>query len=376
MHLVVGCGLSGSVIAERIASVRQEEVLVVERREHIGGNIYDYKNSDGIFIHEYGPHAFHTSDKIVWDYLSAFTRWTIYWHMVDALIDGINVPLPFNFNTMAKLFPASYAERCIEELVANFGLSRRVTLSELMRMGRFAALAAYVYEKVYKGYTIKQWGLIPEELDENVFGRVPLVMSRDDRYFQDIYQAIPSKGYTEMIRNMVSTPGIEVELNRDLKAVDKQHFDTVIYTGKIDEYFDYSLGPLPYRSLRFELETVDREYFQATAQRNYPNNFDFTRTTEFKHFLNDKSPRTTIAYEFPLPHFPGENEPYYPVPRPENHALYRQYAGLAAKERKTAFVGRLAEYRYYNMDQAVQSALSAFSRLNEEGFFGEPKKHE
>jgi UDP-galactopyranose mutase len=359
-------------MAERIATVRGEAVLVLESRDHIGGNLHDYTDENGITVHRYGPHAFHTYNADIWRYLSRFTRWNTYTHRVEAVIDGNSVPLPFNFNTMKMLFPEGYAERLAGELIEVFGFGKKVTLRELRQEERFSFLADYVYEKVYKNYTMKQWGLKPEELDASVADRVPLVTSRDNRYFHDTYQGIPSGGYTGMVEAMLAAPGITVELNSRYAAGDGWKDGCVIHTGMIDEYFGYALGKLPYRSLRFELETLDREYLQATAQKNYPDNYDFTRITEFKHFLDEKSPRTVVAYEYPQAHLHGENEPYYPVPAQDSRALYRQYESLARREKKLAFVGRLAAYRYYNMDQAVEAALLTFEKLNAEGFFGKP----
>ena len=360
MHLVVGAGLSGCVIAERIANELNKKVLIIDKRPHIAGNIYDYRDEHGILVHKYGPHAFHTNLKNVWDYLSNFTEWKPYFHKVEALIDGQSVPIPFNFNTIEKLFPSDYARTLIKDLINAYGINKKVMILDLLKNDRFKELAQYVYEKVFLGYTVKQWGKKPEELDISVSGRVPIYTGRDDRYFHDKYQAIPENGYTEMIKKMLKNKNISVELESDFSKIDRSLYKKIIYTGKIDEYFNYVLGELPYRSLRFDIKSYDREYYQKTAQKNYSENFDFTRITEFKHFLDQKSKSTTVSYEYPQDYKRDLNEPYYPVPERNNFDLFEKYKELAVKEKNTIFLGRLAEYKYYNMDQIVESALKTF----------------
>ena len=369
MYLVVGAGLSGCVMAERIASQLGDKVLVIDRRTHIGGNVYDYKNEEGNTIHQYGPHAFHTNSQKVWDYLSQFTQWTPYFHHVEGYIDGQNVPIPFNINTIEKLFPQQYAQELIHALVSKFGFNKKITILELLQEEEFRDFAQYVYEKVFLGYTVKQWGKKPEELDISVSSRVPIYLSRDNRYFQDKYQAIPSEGYTKMVENLLASDLITVKLNTSLTDVDRSQFKGIIYTGMIDEYFDFCYGKLPYRSLSFTLKTFDKPYYQATAQKNFSDNFDFTRITEYKHFLDEQTAKTTVAFEYPQAFEQGVNEPYYPIPSDENHELYKKYAELAKQEPNTLFIGRLAKYMYYNMDKIVASALTAFEKkfLNEQG---------
>ena len=360
MYLIVGAGLSGCVTAERIASQLNQKVLLIDKRSHLAGNVYDYKDEHGVTVHKYGPHAFHTNIKKVWDYLSQFTEWKPYFHKVEAFIDGQSVPIPFNFNSIEKLFPENYANELIRELTAEYGLNKKVMILDLLKNDKFKELAQYVYEKVFLGYTVKQWGKKPEELDISVSGRVPVYTGKDNRYFHDKYQAIPENGYTEMIKTMLANKNISVQLEADFKDIDRSKFKKIIYTGKIDEYFNYELGELPYRSLRFDIKSYDREYYQKTAQKNFSENFDFTRITEFKHFLDQQTSKTTVSYEYPQEYVTGLNVPYYPVPERQNFELYESYKELAHKEKDTIFLGRLAEYKYYNMDQIVDSALNKF----------------
>ncbi len=362
MYLVVGTGLSGCVMAQKIASVLGEEVHMVDRRDHIGGNIHDYMDDNGVMVHTYGPHAFHTNKEDVWKYLSQFTQWKPYFHHVEAYIDGQNVPVPFNFNTIEKLFPKNYADSLIEALIEEYGINRKVTIMELLENDKFKALAQFVYEKVFLGYTVKQWAKKPEELDISVSARVPINTSRDNRYFQDKYQAIPENGYTKMIENMILSPLITVELEKDLRDVDTSKYEKIIYTGMIDEFYNYKFGKLPYRSLEFNLKTINNEYYQKTAQKNFSENFDFTRVTEYKHFLDQKTSKTTIAFEYPSDYKEGKNEAYYPIPGEDNQKLYEKYKELSKKRDNILFLGRLAEYKYYNMDQIVESALNTFKR--------------
>lgn len=361
--LVVGAGLSGAVIAERAASVLKKEVLVIDRRDHIGGNIYDYKNEHGIMVHRYGPHAFHTNSKKVWDYLSCFTGWETYCHKVLAKVHGIEFPLPFNINSLYKVFPPNLASKLEDRLIEAYGYDVKVPILRLRESVdkdlKFAA--DFVYRKIFLGYTLKQWGMRPEDLDSSVTARVPVYIGRDDRYFQDKYQGIPEQGYTELISNMLDNPRIKVELGvhyRDIK--DKVSCRLLIYTGAIDEFFGYMHGKLPYRSLDFVFKTYDREYFQSVAQINYPLDYDFTRITEYKHFYGTKTDKTTLAFEYPREFITSMNEEYYPIPKRENDERYELYKAEAEELDNVIFLGRLAEYRYYNMDEAVKRALDIF----------------
>jgi UDP-galactopyranose mutase len=363
-YLIVGAGFSGCVLAERIASQLDKKVLIVEKRSHIGGNCYDYINEKGILVHKYGPHAFHTSIKHVWDYLSQFTKWNNYEHKVLAFINGKNVPIPFNLNSVEKIFDPEIAEKYKTLLIEKFGIDKKIPILKLRETDdpELKKLADFIYINVFYGYTQKQWGYNPEQLDSSVSSRVPIYISRDNRYFQDNYQGIPVRGYTHLFKQMTQNPNIEIVYNKDYKKIiDEIQFDKMIYTGPIDYYFDYVHGKLPYRSLRFDFKTLAKKYFQETAQINYPNNNQYTRITEFKHFHKMENRFTTIAYEYPQEYIHNMNEPYYPIPKPENDELYKKYLAETEKLKDTViFVGRLAEYKYYNMDQIVDTALHTF----------------
>lgn len=360
-NLVVGCGLSGMVIAERLASLQGEESLIIDRRDHIGGNIYDYKDCEtGITVHKYGPHVFHTNNKEVWDYLSRFTDWHRFMYHVKAYIDGQEVPVPFNLNSLHMVFPPSLAERLEHKLIERFGFNKKVPILELRQAqdADLEFLAQYVYEKVFLGYTVKQWGVRPEDLDPSVSGRVPVYVSRDDRYFQDKYQGIPALGYTTMAQRMLNHPLIRVQLGTDFKDIrDSVEYERLFYTGAIDEFFGYELGPLPYRSLDIVFKTYEREYLQSGPQINFPENYDYTRSVEYKYYLNETSPRTLLSYEYSCPLKEGTNERYYPIPDTKNEQLFNQYLQKAKDLKNICFLGRLGDYRYYNMDQTVERAL-------------------
>lgn len=374
--IIIGAGYSGLILAERLASQQNEKVLVIEQRQHIGGNAYDRFDEHGVLVHEYGPHIFHTRSKDVWDYLSQFTEWHYYEHRVLAKIDGKEVPIPFNLNTIAEVFPKEMAARMQDKLVSLLGYNVKVPILKLREQDDedLKFLADYVYEKVFLQYTLKQWGIGPEELDPTVTGRVPVYISRDDRYFQDKYQGLPKFGYTEMFKRMINHPNIHVMLNtkyQDIMSISAagntlfgQPFDgKIIYTGMIDELFDFSYGELPYRSLRFEYDTFDVEYKQSVGQLNSPNSYDFTRTTEFKYLTGQQHPKTTLAREYPESYVRGENTPYYPIIAEENQLKYKQYKVLAEKLSNVYLVGRLAEYKYYDMDAVVATALKLYKKL-------------
>ena len=363
--IVVGAGFTGATLAERIASVRNERVLVIDRRDHIAGNAHDAVNEAGILIHKYGPHIFHTNSQPIWDYLQRFSQWRPYFHKVLAVIDGKEVPIPFNLNTVEAVFPAELAQRYIDLLLERYAFGERVPILKMLQESdqELKALAAFIYEKLFRNYTFKQWGLYPEQLSPSVTARVPIVISRDNRYFQDQYQAMPREGYTALFERMLDHPNIKVMLNTNYEEIRRQfpHARTV-FTGPIDEFFGYSLGPLPYRSLRFVERTVNEETVLAAASVNFPSDHDYTRITEFKYLTGQKSPRTTLVYEYPQQHVPGESEPYYPIPRDETQVLLNRYLELAANRKDVIFCGRLGEYKYYNMDQAIGAALAIFSK--------------
>ncbi|BAD77601.1 UDP-galactopyranose mutase [Geobacillus kaustophilus HTA426] len=371
-YVIIGTGFAGSVLAERIATQLNKKVLMIEKRNHIGGNAYDSYDSQGILIHNYGPHIFHTKIKKVWDYLSNFTEWHLYHHKVLGVIDGQKVPIPFNLNSINQLFPKNLAERLEKKLIENFGYNKKVPILKLREVEDedLKFLADYIYEKVFLGYTTKQWGVTPEELDPSVTGRVPVYISRDDRYFQDPYQGIPKEGYTKLFERMLDHENIKILLNTDYKEVLQFNFETgeanlfgqkfdgkIIYTGPIDYFFDYKFGQLPYRSLNFVFEQFNQEQVQEVGTVNYPNDYNFTRITEFKHLTNQTSDKTTIVKEFSQEYIPGENIPYYPIKNDKNLELYRLYKKEVRKYDKLIFIGRLAEYQYYDMDMVIAKAL-------------------
>ncbi len=366
-NLIVGCGLSGIVLAERLASQKKEEVLIIDRRNHIGGNIFDYKDKQtNITVHQYGPHVFHTNSKEVWDYLSQFTQWHRFMYRVKAVMDGIEVNIPFNLDSLRKVFPPSLADKLEVKLLEKFGFNKKVPILQLRQSNDkdLEFLAEYVYQKVFLGYTVKQWGVKPEDLDPSVSGRVPVYISRDDRYFQDKYQAIPQEGYTMMVKNILNNPLIKVELNTDFASVqDEIKYERLFFSGAIDEYFKYELGRLPYRSLDIAFRTHNCEYLQSGPQINYPENYDYTRSVEYKYYLDEKSKQTIVSYEYSCPYEEGKNERYYPIPDAANQRLYDQYANKAKSLKNVWFVGRLGDYKYYNMDQTVLRALELFKEI-------------
>lgn len=366
-NLIVGCGLSGIVLAERLASQKGEEVLIIDRRNHIGGNIYDYKDKEtGITVHQYGPHVFHTNDKKVWDYLSRFTDWHRFMYRVKAVMDGIEVNIPFNLDSLHKVFPGILADKLEAKLLERFGFNKKVPILELRKTNDkdLNFLAQYVYEKVFLGYTVKQWGVRPEDLDASVSGRVPVYISRDDRYFQDKYQAIPASGYTVMVKNILKNPLIKVQLNTDFKDVrGKVEYERLFFSGAIDEYFDYEFGALPYRSLDLVFKKYNVEYLQSGPQINFPENYDYTRSVEYKYYLGEKADQTIVSYEYPCPFEDGKNERYYPIPGKENEDLYNRYLEKAKGLKNVHFIGRLGDYKYYNMDQTVARALELFEKV-------------
>jgi UDP-galactopyranose mutase len=358
-NLVVGAGFSGAVTAEHLAA-RGERVLVIDRREHPGGNCYDYRE-DGITIHKYGPHVFHTNSKIVWDYLSRFTAWHPFRLKVHGVIDNNYAPIPFNLNTMTVVFPSGLAARLTDKLIADYGFGVNVPIAELRKNQDkdIKFLAGYVYEKVFEGYTTKQWGITPDKIDPYVLTRVPVSISRDDGYFHDTYQAIPAEGYTRMILNILDNPLIEVYLTTDYKTAGIE-YEKLWFSGAIDEFFDYRFGELPYRSLRFDIVRKEKEYEHETAFVSYPCNYDFTRVTEHKHFLDERTGHTVLSVEYPEHFENGKNERYYPIESPASRALYEKYSAEAKKLPSVHFMGRLGEYKYRNMDSVVEKIFNLF----------------
>lgn len=363
--VIVGAGLSGAVLAERAATQLGWRVLVVERRQHIAGNAYDYVDEHGVRVHRYGPHVFHTNSSKVWNYLSQFTRWQLYEHRVRALVLDQLVPLPFNLTSVSRLFSRARARTLRDALIREYGFGAGVTILRMQqcRSRLIRWLADFVYQHVYLGYTTKQWGLRPEELDASVTGRVPIRISHDDRYFTDRFQALPVDGYAEMVARMLAHRNIEVMLGTDFHDVAGQlRYGRLVYTGPIDRFFDYDHGELPYRSLQFRFRHVRQRTVQPVGAITYPNQHGYTRSCEFKFLTGQRVDGSTLSFEYPLPHCPDVTEPYYPIPRPENHARYELYRHEADRLPAVVFCGRLATYRYLNMDQAVAAALTAFER--------------
>jgi UDP-galactopyranose mutase len=359
-YLIVGAGFAGSVLAERLASQAGKKVLVCDRRSHIAGNAYDHYNDDGILVHRYGPHIFHTNSRDVFEYLSNFTEWRRYEHRVLASVDGQLVPIPINLDTINKLYSLSLTAFQVEEFFASVAEPKdSIRTSEdvvVSKVGR------ELYEKFFRNYTRKQWDMDPSELDRSVTARVPTRTNRDDRYFTDTYQAMPLHGFTRMFEAMLSHPNIKVMLNTDYREIQQViPYKEMIYTGPVDEFFDLRFGKLPYRSLQFKHETLNENVHQPAAVINYPNEHLYTRVTEFKYLTGQEHPKTSIVYEYPK----AEGDPYYPVPRPENAELYKKYKELADATPDVHFVGRLATYKYYNMDQVVAQALALFAKLSE-----------
>lgn len=352
--LVVGAGFSGAVLAERLAS-HGIETLVIDKRPHVGGNAFDKLDEHGLLIHPHGPHIFHTNGKRIADYLSKFTKWRPYEHKVLAKIGEQLLPIPINIDTVNRLYGLNHDETTIQAFYDEVREPRSfLKTSEDVVIN---AVGPDLYEKFFRNYTRKQWGLDPSQLAASVAARIPTRTNRDDRYFTDSFQHMPLHGYTKMFRNMLDHPNIRVEVNVDFfKIRNKVHAKHIVYTGPIDAYFDYCFGKLPYRSLRFEhLHLADINHHQQVGTINYPNDYEFTRITEFKHLTGQVYGGTSLVREYPQ----AEGEPYYPVPRPENEALFKRYDALAHREKNVTFVGRLAQYRYYNMDQCVGAALKA-----------------
>jgi UDP-galactopyranose mutase len=357
-YLIVGAGFAGATIAERLAAHGGKRVLICDKRPHIGGNAFDHYDEHGILIHKYGPHIFHTNSAEVFGYLSRFTAWRPYQHRVRACVDGQIVPIPINLDTINQLYGTRLTSLELEGFFASVAEPRQpIKTSEdviINRVGR------ELYEKFFRNYTRKQWGLDPSELDASVTARVPVRTNRDDRYFTDTYQSMPLQGYTRMFERMLRHPNIHVLLNSDYRDISSlvphRH---LIYTGPVDEYFDYCFGKLPYRSLRFQWETRDATIAQPAPVINYPNDHLYTRVTEFKYLSGQEHPKTTLVYEFPT----DDGDPYYPVPTSANAELYAKYQSLADATPDVHFLGRLGTYKYYNMDQVVAQALAYYAKI-------------
>lgn len=361
---MVGGGFAGSVIAERIATELNGSVLLIDRRDHIGGNAFDFYDKYGVLVHKYGPHIFHTNSGRVWDYISRFTEWIPYEHKVLAQVEGKEVPVPFNFTSLHMLFGNKEANSLEKLLLQHFSFGANIPILALRRsdVPAIRDLANYIYNVIFLGYTFKQWNLRPEELDPSVTGRVPVRLSYDDRYFLDKYQAIPNLGYNAVFERMLDNPNITVRLNTEYSTLkSRNEFKRIIYTGPVDAFFDYKHGELPYRSLNFDFLHYDEDVHQRVAQINFPNEHDYTRITEFKHITSQAVGGTTVAVEYPQKHIKDTNEPYYPIPIQASKEIFKKYQNeMAQVSDRITFVGRLAEYKYFNMDQMIGRALSVF----------------
>ncbi|MHA3771953.1 UDP-galactopyranose mutase [Verrucomicrobiota bacterium sgz303538] len=360
-YLIVGAGFAGAVLAERLASQLNATCLVIDRRAHIGGNAHDRCDSAGILIHPYGPHYFRTNSDRILAYLSEFTEWRPVEYKILSWTHGRYWQFPINLNTFEQLIGRPSSSEEMQDTLTKW----RVPIDNPQNSEELilSQVGERLYEMFFKNYTRKQWRRDPRELDASVCGRIPIRTNRDDRFLSEKFQALPSKGFTAMFERMLAHPKIEVRLNTDFREARTQlRYKHLIFTGPIDEYYDHRFGPLPYRSLRFEPETLQQEFFQPAMQVNYPNDHDFTRIVEIKHATGQQHPATTIIREYPQDYYPG-TEPYYPIPAPDSRALYDRYAVLAEQEKNVSFVGRLATYRYYNMDQVVGMALAEFEQL-------------
>lgn len=367
--IIVGAGISGATIAERYANKLNKKVLIIEKRDHIGGNCYDYYDEAGILISKYGAHLFHTNHENVWKYVHNFSDFSKYEHKVLGKVDGKLVPIPVNITTVNMLLGTDIKD----EAEMDEWLKTNQVKNDNPKNGKEAALARVgevLYEKIFRNYTKKQWDKFPEELDASVLNRIPVRNNFDDRYFSDRHQGQPKEGYTKLFEKMLSHPNIEVRLNTDFFDIkDTLEYELLFYTGPIDKYFNYKYAKeahLEYRSLKFEFETYDKEFFQENSVINYPNEQDFTRIVEYKYFTGQIHPKTTISKEFSTTYDPEANEPYYPVPNPKNGETFKKYQKDAEALEKNGvyFVGRLANYKYFNMDEAFKNALDLFYKLN------------
>lgn len=357
-YLIVGAGFAGSVLAERLASQLDARVLICDKRPHVGGNAYDHYDEHGLLVHKYGPHIFHTGSARIFKYLSQFTKWRPYQHRVLAHVDGKLLPFPINVDTINRLYGLAMTP---EEAAAFFRqVSEPIKQVRTSEQAVVSKIGRELYEKFFRNYTRKQWGLDPSELDASVAARVPARTDHDDRYFTDEFQAMPLHGFTRLFENMLDHRNIALVTNADYRDVMREvSFREMIYSGPVDAYFDFRFGRLPYRSIDFKFETHGIQQFQPAAVVNYPNEHAYTRITEFKYLTGQSHHKTSVVYEYPT----AEGEPYYPVPRPENAELYRKYKHLADSTPNVRFVGRLGTYRYYNMDQVIGQSLATFDQI-------------
>ncbi|MCC2624150.1 MAG: glf [Burkholderiales bacterium] len=358
-YLIVGAGFAGATLAQCLASGLNKKILLIDKRPHIGGNAYDCFDEAGILIHKYGPHIFHTNCERIFNYLSRFTKWRPYEHKVLAYVDNKLVPIPINLTTLNQLYNLKMTSEDAEAFLESKAqpIEKIKTSADVV----ISKVGIDLYEKFFRGYTRKQWGLDPSKLDKTVTARVPTRTTNDDRYFNDSFQYMPLDGYTKLFENMLNHPNITIRLNINFKDIQsKIAYKKLVYTGPIDEYFNYCYGKLPYRSLNFVHKTMDMQTYQPVAVVNYPaENVEYTRITEYKYLTGQAHPKTSLTWEFPS----AIGDPYYPIPRPENHELYKKYEALGNSTPNTIFIGRLGSYRYYNMDQVVGQALAAYNKI-------------
>lgn len=362
-NLIVGCGISGIVIAEQIANILKEPVLIIEKRSHIGGNCYDYVK-DGILIQKYGPHIFHTQDEYVWQYLSQFTKWHSYSHLVNAKIGKQDINLPFNINSLYKLFKYKDA-KIYEDILKKIFDKPSVSILEMISHDNICIrdLANTIFSKIFYGYSLKQWGREPNTLPKNILSRLPIRLTREDTYFSDKYQGIPNDGYTKMFERMLSNPLIDIKLNTNYNNIrDFIDFEHLFYTGSLDEFFNYEEGILPYRSLKIKFQKILKKDVQKVACVNYPCRFKFTRVTEYKKFLASERDYSIISKEYPTEFIKNKNERFYPINTEENNLLYHKYKQKIINK-KVHVLGRLGDYKYYDMDKAVLRALNLFKEV-------------
>lgn len=358
-YLIVGSGFAGATLAERIASQLNASVVIVEKRDHIGGLAYDYVDINGILVGKYGAHIFHTNNEIVWKYVNRFAEFNNYVHRVDAFYQGRFFALPLNLDTINDFFgtrmSAAELPMFLDTIREPIPYPKNAEEAVISRVGWA------LYEAFYRNYTEKQWGMDPRDLDASVTMRLPIRMNNDKRYFADQWQGVPKEGFAGLFQRMLANRNIHLLLNTEFKeALKGIRFNKLIYTGPIDAYFDYALGKLPYRSIDFRFETINREYFQQRAIINYPNDHEYTRCVEFKRLYQQKGVQTTVSREYPCW---NDEEPYYPVSSPKNREMYRRYRELADSTPNTLFCGRLGTYEYCNMDQCIAQALTLFETV-------------
>lgn len=375
--IIIGAGFAGASLASLLAE-KNNKVLVIEKRDHIGGQAYDYFNKDGVLVHKYGPHIFHTNKKEIFQFLSQFTKWHIYNHRVKGYVEDKYIPIPFNLNSIYKVFPEEMARKMENILIEEFDYGKKVSIWDLKKKKNknLKILTEYIYEKIFYNYTEKQWGVAPDKLDKSVTSKVPVTISRDNRYFYDKYQAMPKNGYTNMFKKMLSHKNINLLLNTDYKEVIKIKENSIylfnqkvkgeiFYTGPIDYFFDYKFGQLSYRTIDFRFKTFDTRYYQQNSVINYPNNYNFTRITEFKYLTKQNHNKTTIVKEYPSKCEISQNDiPYYPVPKKENRERYNKYKRLISNYENLFMVGRLAEYKYYNMTEVIEKVFKIIKNID------------